>query len=106
MYKDIYPDFALRKEDSATIKAAYPNHNPIICERSDSNAIEINKRKFLVSKTMRVCDFAATLRARMHMKKHEALYLYAGSTLLRGESLIANLYCAKKDPDGFLYLTY
>ncbi len=43
----------------------------------------------------------------MKLQKDQALFLFVnGKEALKGDTLLAQVYEAKKDPDGFLYIAY
>lgn len=46
------------------------------------------------------------VRNKIKLSKSQALYLYAGDLLVNYNSDLKTLYEKKKDPDGFLYVTY
>ena len=49
---------------------------------------------------------AYIVRKRLKFKEHDALFLYCGNILLKSDSSMIQVYNSRKDPDGFLYLTY
>jgi GABA(A) receptor-associated protein len=51
--------------------------------------------------------FNYIIRKRIKLPEKDSLYFFVnGKHLLKGDSLMAQVYEQRKDPDGFLYITY
>ena len=86
----------------------YPERIPIICEKgNDSNIPGIDKTKYLIPKDLTVHQFTYVIRKRLNLNKEQALWLFVnGKYLVKGDTLMSQVYDKMKDPDGFLYISY
>jgi GABA(A) receptor-associated protein len=46
------------------------------------------------------------LRKRVKLSDRESIFLFCGTHMVKSDTLVSRLYQTRKDPDGFLYLTY
>ena len=51
--------------------------------------------------------FSYIIRKRIKMPEKDSLYFFVnGRSILKGDTLMSEVYEQKKDNDGFLYITY
>lgn len=51
--------------------------------------------------------FSYIIRKRIKMPEKDCLYFFVnGRFVLKGDTLMSQVYAEKRDPDGFLYITY
>ena len=107
-YKQTHPDFEKRKQESAKIREKWPDRIPLICEKSATSKLpDIDKTKFLVENDLSAYHFNWVVRKRIKLPETESLYFFVhGRYLLKGDTLMSEAYKNRKDPDGFLYITY
>ena len=98
----------LRKEQSARIKAKYPNRIPVIVEKymNSTSAPDIDKNKFLVPGDVTVGSFIHIIRSRMKLSEKAALFLFCKNNIPPTCELMSIIYDTHKDEDGFLYMCY
>ena len=107
-YKEKVPDLEKRKEESANIRLKYPDKIPIICERHKESKLPVNERsKFLAPADLTAMQFSYIIRKRIKMPESDSLYFFVnGKYILKGDTLMSEVYDQRKDVDGFLYITY
>ena len=107
-YKQTHPDFEKRKAEAAKIRERYSDRIPLICEKSATSKLpEIDKTKYLVPNDLSAYHFNWVVRKRIKLPETESLYFFVnGRYLLKGDTLMSEAYKNRKDPDGFLYITY
>ena len=107
-YKESHPDLEKRKQDSQQIRDKYPDRVPVICEKNAKSKLpEIDKSKFLVPNDLNAYHFTAIVRKRITLPETTTMYFFVnGKYLLKGDSLISDIYKQRADPDGFLYIIY
>lgn len=100
--------FAERFNDSKHIMTKYSERIPIICEKSTSSGDLpiMDKRKFLVPNSLKVCQFMFIIRKRMSLGAEEGLFLFINNAMVDSSAIIGELYERQKDKDGFLYVRY
>eukprot|EP01012_Entosiphon_sulcatum_P030633 TRINITY_DN378_c0_g1_i1.p2 TRINITY_DN378_c0_g1~~TRINITY_DN378_c0_g1_i1.p2 ORF type:complete len:123 (-),score=38.22 TRINITY_DN378_c0_g1_i1:107-475(-) len=96
-----------RKAESDRIRQKYPDRIPIICEKAEGSDIpEIDKNKYLVPADLNVGQFVYVIRKRIKLPPEKAVFLFVNNALPPTAALMAHLYEAHKDEDGFLYIKY
>ena len=107
-FKDKHPEFSQRKEESDKIRTRYPDRIPIICEKSTTSKLPtIDKTKYLVPSDMTAYHFTYIIRKRIKLPDKDSLFFFVnGKFLLKGETLLSEVYEKRQDPDGFLYIVY
>lgn len=103
--------FSQRQTESGRIRQKYPDRVPIICEKakmcSDKAITNLDKRKYLVPKDLKLADFMYVIRKRMKLSPEKSIFLFLGdNNLAPCSALLGVLYEEYKDDDGFLYITY
>lgn len=98
--------FVKRRQESYNILNTYPDRIPIICERSDYQLPDIDKKKYLVPLDLTIGQFAYVIRKRIRLSPEKVLFLHIGNKLVPLSVPILSLYRNYKDEDGFLYITY
>ena len=100
--------FKDRLSECSKIKNHYPDRVPVICEKARGcKGIELlDKIKYLVPITMKVCEFIMVIKKRLKMSPNFALFFMTGGVMLSGHMLINDVYNSYKFADGFLYVVY
>jgi GABA(A) receptor-associated protein len=99
--------FQKRAAECERVLQRHPNRIPIICEKSEGNSITaMRKNKFLVPADITVGQFVYTIRKRINLESHKALFLFVDEALPPTGALLKTIYGEHKDMDGFLYITY
>ena len=63
--------------------------------------------RYLVPNDLTAYHFNYIIRKRIKLPEKDSLYFFVnGKNLLKGDTLMAQVYEKKRDPDGFLYITY
>ena len=71
------------------------------------NTNEINLFRYLVPNDLSAYHFNYIIRKRIKLPETGSLYFFVnGRYLLKGDTLMSDVYNQRKDADGFLYITY
>ena len=86
----------------------YPDRIPVICEKAATSKLpDIDKTKYLVPNDLSAYHFNYIIRKRIKLPEKDSLYFFVnGKYLLKGDTLMADVFQKRKDADGFLYITY
>jgi GABA(A) receptor-associated protein len=95
-----------RKQESEAIRRKYPDRIPIILERFDSRAPELEKYKYLVPSDSNLSVLLFHIRTRVKLNPNSAIFLTIQNEMCNASEVLCKLYEEKKDIDGFLYITY
>mmetsp|Transcript_27556 Transcript_27556/g.27238 ORF Transcript_27556/g.27238 Transcript_27556/m.27238 type:complete len:117 (+) Transcript_27556:34-384(+) len=97
-----------RKSETRIIQTKWPEKLPIILEKDPRCTLEaLPKIKFLCSNDYTVQQFTASIRKKLNLDPSAGIFIFiGGKELLTGEALMSEVYQAKKDEDGFLYMLY
>merc|ERR1712100_607767 len=97
-----------RKAEADKIRERYSDRIPVICEKSASSRLpDIDKTKYLVPIDLSAYHFNYIIRKRIKLPETGSLYFFVnGKYLLKGDTLMSEVYKQRKDADGFLYITY
>ena len=96
-----------RVSEAARMLAKYPDRVPVIVQPDPrTKPPPIDKEKYLVPRDITLGQFLHCLRVRLKLHEATALFLLVGSELLPMSRLAGDAYESKRDPDGFLYVTY
>jgi len=105
-YKSRVP-LAKRMEDSARVRAKYPNRIPVIAERAPKCTLPlIDKNKYLVPSDLSVGHLVFVIRNRLKLAVEDSLFIFINRQLPASSTLLSALYQECADPDGFLYAIY
>lgn len=103
-------DFSFEKRslESERIKTKHPDRIPVICQKAEhcTNINEIDKKKYLVPKTLTMGQFVYVIRKRLLLKPEHAIFMFIGDVLPQSSITMDLLYKQYKDQDGFLYIKY
>ena len=67
----------------------------------------INVKRYLVPNDLTAYKFSYIIRKRIKMPEKDSLYFFVnGRYVLKGDTLMSEVYDQRKDNDGFLYITY
>merc|ERR1712127_609067 len=107
-YKSTHPDFEKRKAEADKIRERYPDRIPVICEKSNTSKLpDIDKTKYLVPNDLSAYHFNYIIRKRIKLPETGSPYFFVnGRYLLKGDTLMSEVYKQRKDADGFLYIPY
>jgi len=114
-FKDKY-SFEERLKESTRVRAKFPDRLPIIVETSqkgplsslissNSNTLNIDKKKYLVPNDIKVHQFKTILRKKIKVPAETAIFMYVKNTIPCGDDDISKIYEMHKDLDGFMYFT-
>ena len=97
-----------RKTESSKIIEKYPDRIPIIVEKSIKSTLKdnIDKKKYLVPKTLSFSQFIYIIRKRIKINESEALFVFVNNKIAPSNLSIETIYNKSKDEDGFLYVIY
>jgi len=89
--------FSQRKTEADRIREKYPDRVPIICEKakmcSDKAIHNLDKRKYLVPKDLKLADFMYVIRKRMKLSPEKSIFLFLGdNNLAPCSALLGVLY--------------
>ena len=107
-YKSLSEEFSLeeRKKDADKVMKKYPERIPVIVEPLTKDIIEIDKKKYIVSKDMTFGQLIFIVRKRMNVDSSIALFFTVNSNLITGSSDLGTIYEENKNEDNFLYIKY
>lgn len=95
-----------RLSESNKVIIKYPERIPVIVEPLTNDIIDIDKKKFIVSKEMTFGQLIYIIRKRIDVDSSVALFFSVNGTLCTTSSDIASIYEEKKNEDNFLYIKY
>lgn len=100
--------FDKRKEEAQRILEKHPNKVPIIVEKADnSDGVEIDKTKWLISEEITVGQLLLTIRRRIKIDASESIFIFVNNIYIpNNQETVGQLYSKHKDADLYLYLTY
>jgi GABA(A) receptor-associated protein len=98
--------FEARAEEARRMLLKYTDRIPIIVERTSAKIPLIDKRKFLVPRTLTAGEFSYVIRKRIKLAPDEAIFIFFGRNLTPTSAPMADVYEKHKDRDGFLYAEY
>lgn len=99
--------FEQRIKESSRLINKYPNRIPVIVTKSkDSKIQDIDKNKFLVPSDQTIGQMVYVIRNRIKLSQEKALFVFVKNILPPTGEILSEVYKNKKDPDGFLYITY
>ena len=101
--------FSERLNESTKIIKKYPDRIPVIVQKSnlDKETKCINKRKYLVPRSLTVGQFLFVIRKRLMLGPEKALFLFVNDGFVPPVgSLLGTIYEENADEDKFLYITY
>jgi GABA(A) receptor-associated protein len=85
----------------------YPDRVPIIVQPATFKVPDIERKKFLVPKTITVAIFLIEIKKYIHVGTHDGIFLFVNDQVVPPcTMMIDELYNRYKDQDGFLYITY
>ena len=102
MYTFQNQDFYERKKSSEIIMKKHPESIPIIVDCKSN--IELNKKKYIVPKTLNVCQFISTIRKKIKIDSSQSIFLLCNNTMISNNQMIINIYNKHHNSDGFLYI--
>ena len=63
--------------------------------------------RYLAPGDLTAYQFGFIIRKRIRLPEKDSLYFFVnGRYILKGENMMSEVYQQRKDPDGFLYITY
>ena len=100
--------FEERRLQSLKMLSKHPQKVPVIVERADgaTEAVQIDRKKFLVPHEMCMGQMSCIIRKRLHLPQEQALYLFVNNRILPTTANISSVYAQHADSDGFLYIAF
>lgn len=96
-----------RELECKKIIKKYPTRIPIICEKSkNSNAVNLDKNKYLIPDNFSFSQFIYIIRKRLKLQPEQGLFFFINNELPLANQMMRDIYEKYKDEDGFLYVTY
>jgi len=93
--------------ESTKIGLRHPFKVPVIIEPHRNEPTLLDKFKYLVPQEFTMGQFQVILRKRTKLDPKQALFVFVnGEQMVPMTILMEVLYLERKDPDGFLYITY
>ena len=93
--------------ESTKVKLSHPTHICAIIEKSKNSTIkEIDKKKFLIPKTIKFIDVIYIIRKKINLSQSDAIYMFINDTIPSSNENIETIYNKYKNQDGFLYIKY
>lgn len=89
------------------IMSKYPDRIPIIVNKhKKSNGPEIDKKKYLVPKDMKISQFSYVIRKRLEIDCGKAIFLTINNNIPVSSKTVNDIYLENKSSDEFLYIEY
>lgn len=95
-------DLEERKRSSELIMKKHVDSIPIIVDCKSN--IELNKKKYIVPKSLNVEQFVYTLRKKLKLDQSQGIFLLCNNTMISNNQMIINIYNKHHHEDGFLYI--
>lgn len=96
-----------RTQESARIRAKYPDRLPIIVEKAPKSDVpDIDKMKYLVPQELTVGQFVYVIRKRIHLPPEKAIFVFVNNVLPNTSQPLSAVFAEQQDEDGFLYVMY
>ena len=96
-----------RINESTKVKLKYPTHICAIIEKSKNSQLkEIDKKKFLIPKTLKFVDLIYIIRKKINLAPSDAIFMFVDNTIPSSNENIDTIYNRYKNEDGFLYIKY
>lgn len=96
-----------RLSESNRIGLRHPFKVPVIIEPHRNEPSLLDKFKYLVPQEFTMGQFQVILRKRTKLDPKQALFVFVDGELMVPMTILMEvLYLERKDPDGFLYITY
>ena len=93
--------------ESTKVKLSHPTHICAIIEKSKNSLIkEIDKKKFLIPKTLKFVDLIYIIRKKINLAPSDAIFMFVDNTIPSSNDNIETIYNRYKNEDGFLYIKY
>jgi len=99
-------DFETRFEDASRILKKYPDRIPVILQKYDEKAPDLDRFKFLASSDTTIMTLLFHIRKRTKLKPNEAIFLSIDGMMCCTTTMVKELYETNKDKDQFLYIYY
>ncbi|CAH1779709.1 unnamed protein product [Owenia fusiformis] len=100
--------FKVRYNESAALRAKYPDKIPLIIKTAPKSTIQdIDRHKLLVPRHLTLPQFIYIIRQRISLPPTSPMYFFANDAALPTTSSTMDvIYEEYKYKDGFLYITY
>jgi GABA(A) receptor-associated protein len=99
--------FEERHKESTRVRTSYPDRVPCIVEIKPGDELpHLDKRKYLVPKSLTWPQFLFVLRKRLKLRPDKALFLFVNNILIAGASdrSVGQFDQDHRSDDGFLYV--
>ena len=85
----------------------YPDKIPIIVNRYKYSTLpDLEKRKYLVPKDMKINGFIYVIRKKIKLSSEQAMFITINGELCPSNKTLEEIYEYYKNPDGYLYIDY
>lgn len=95
-----------RLSETKAMLSRFSDRIPIIIEKRKDTIQTIDKRKFMVPRSLTMGQFVFVIRKRLKLKSSEAIFVFCNNRLVNQSTQMSNIYESDRDEDGFLYLIY
>ena len=97
-----------RVDESNKVLLKYNDKVPVICEKDNRiQGFDIDKKKYLISKTLLFGQFIKIIRQRLKLNENTSLFLIINNEHIPpNTSDVGFIYNLYKNMDGYLYITY
>ena len=97
-----------RKRECNNILEKYPDRICVYIEKNKNckDIEDLEKKKYLIPKTLSASQFIFTIRSKLQIPKNKALFFYVKNNLINGSFYMNELNNKYKNEDGFLYINY
>jgi hypothetical protein len=99
----------LDNEDERSINkilSKYPDRIPVIINKGNKEAPDIDRHKYLVPKDITFSTFTCIIRQRLKLKPDEAIFIMVNNTLVNQSEIMSSIYKKYKSNNGSLHLVY
>jgi len=96
------------EKEALYVLRKYPKKVPVIVQRciNCNDLPELPKKKFLMPKELKMCDFLFYIRRQISVPPHISVFIYVNNTLPSLNTYMELLYEEEKNENGFLYIYY
>jgi len=90
------------------IKQKYPDRVPVvICKSKNEKTLkDIGQTRYLVPKKVNIVDLLVVIRKKLDVTKHQAIFIFAGNSLIPMNTTMEEVYNQYHNGDGILYIFY
>lgn len=100
--------FEQRLSESTGILSKYSDRICIYIEKIErcKSLPDLEKKKYLVPKTITAAQFIFVIRNKIAVPKEQALFFYINNRIISGNVVMSEINDKYRNSDGFLYIKY